>query len=331
MSNTDVRNRARGAIAGLSVGDALGRPVEGLLPHEIQEKWGRVEGYISSEPLGSDDTEYALLTAMALLEFGSDFNANNIAGLWVAKVCSQKGGFGGGGFSEMLAIRNLSRGYQPPRSGQHSHAWSDGLAMRVAPIGVAAAGDPELAAAMAWEDGIVSHSEEGIYAGQAVAAAVASAMAGNPVDKVFSDAISVVEPDSWTARLMLHAERLVNTAPNWNELAVRAGRELTCLDYYWADLAPEAVSLSFVAFLGGNGDFSTTVLNAVNLGRDADTIAAMAAGIVGAMTGIDGIPEQWLPAVTEAPGICLQVTKGMNPIKVADDLIAMREAGEFTK
>ncbi len=327
MSVKDTSNRARGAIAGLSVGDALGRPVEGLLPHEIQEKWGRVEGYVSNDPLGSDDTEYALLTAMALLEFPTSFNANNIADLWVNKVCNQIGGFGGGGFSEMLAIRNLSRGYRPPRSGQHSHAWSDGLAMRVAPIGVAAAGDPVLAAALAWEDGIVSHSEEGIYAGQAVAAAVASAMAGNSIDKVFSDALSVVEPDSWTARLMIRADQLVSSSSNWSELALRAGKELTCLDYYWADLAPEAVSLTFVAFLGGEGDFSTSVLNAVNLGRDADTIAAMTAGIVGAMTGIDGVPQEWLPAVTEAPGVCLQVTKGMNPLKVADELAALAEAG----
>ena len=331
MMEIDVTSRARGAIAGLSVGDALGRPVEGLLPHEIQEKWGRVEGYVSDDPIGSDDTEYALLTAMAMLEFPGEFNAKNIARLWVDKVCSQRGGFGGGGFSEMLAIRNLSRGHLPPRSGQHSHAWSDGLAMRVAPVGVAAAGNPRLAADLAWEDGLVSHSGEGIYAGQAIAAAVASAMDGNPIDKIFSDALAVVEPDSWTARLMLDAERLVSSSSNWADLAVRAGEQLTCLDYYWADLAPEAVSLTFVAILGGSGDFSTSVLNAVNLGRDADTIAAMTGGIVGAMTGVAGIPSEWLPAVTEAPGVCLHATKGMNPLTVADDLAALAQTGAVKK
>ena len=327
MNQLSTKNRAQGSIAGLSIGDALGRPVEGLLPREIQEKWGRVEGYVSDDPLGSDDTEYALLTALALITYPKSFNAENIAQLWVEKVCNQKGGFGGGGFSEMLAIRNLSRGLKPPRSGQHSHAWSDGLAMRVAPIGVVAAGDPKHAAALTLQDGSVSHSEEGIYAGQAIAAAVASAMGGNSIDKIFSDALSVVEPDSWTARLMKKADHLVSTSNNWADLAVRAGDELTCLDYYWADLAPEAVSLSFVAFLGGEGNFSTSVLNAVNLGRDADTIAAMTAGIVGAMTGLDGIPEEWLPAVAEAPGICLQATKGMNPLDIAESLAELASNG----
>lgn len=331
MSISEISDRARGSIAGLSVGDALGRPVEGMLPQEIQAKWGRVEGYVSDDPLGSDDTEYALLTAMALIEYQADVSADNIAKLWVEKVCNQVGGFGGGGFSEMLAIRNLSRGYKPPRSGQHSHSWSDGLAMRVAPIGVVAAGNPTLAADLALQDGLVSHAEEGIYAGQAVAAAVASAMAGNSINRVFSDALGVVERDSWTYRLMVHAESLVEKSTSWNELAVAAGKELTCLDYYWADLAPEAVSLAFVAFLGGEGDFSKTVLNAVNLGRDADTIAAMAAGIVGAMSGISGIPAEWLPAVGEAPGVCLRVTKGMNPISVADELATIAESGVFSK
>lgn len=324
-------SRSRGAIAGLSVGDALGRPVEGLLPEEIQAKWGRVEGYVSDDPLGSDDTEYALLTALSIMQYPKNYSADNVADLWVDKVCGQVGGFGGGGFSEMLAIRNLARGYRPPRSGQHSHSWSDGLAMRVAPLGVAAAGDPKLAARLALEDGLVSHAGEGIYAGQALAAAVASAMVGNSIDKIFSDALEAVKTDSWTYRLMRVGEDLVEKSNSWSELAVDAGKQLTSLDYYWADLAPEAVSLSFVAFLGGAGDFEQSVLNAVNLGRDADTIAAMTGGIVGALTGIEGVPDQWLPAVAEAPGVCLQATAGMNPMTVADQLSAIAEEGVSIK
>ena len=92
MHEISMKNRAQGSIAGLSIGDALGRPVEGFTPREIQEKWGRVEGYVSDDPLGSDDTEYALLTALALITYPKSFNANNIAKLWVDKVCNQKGG-----------------------------------------------------------------------------------------------------------------------------------------------------------------------------------------------------------------------------------------------
>ena len=319
----DYRKRARGSLAGLAVGDALGRPAEGMEPDQIAERWGRIEGYVADTPLGSDDTEYALLTAKALLAYRHQFNAETVADLWYAEVATQKGGFAGGGFSEMAAIRNLGRGHRPPRSGQHAHGWSDGLAMRVAPIGIVADGDPVRAARLAEQDGLVSHSGEGIYAGQAVAAAVAVAMHGADVDRAYAAAVDVVPPDSWTARDLRRAHEIVSGSDDWASVARRAVDELAVHRYYWADLAPEAVALTFVALLAGGGDFRETVLNAVNLGRDADTIAAMAGGIAGAMSGIEAVPADWLPAVAVAPGVCLLTTKGMDPMEVADDLCTL--------
>lgn len=315
-----LQARARGCLAGLAAGDALGRPAEGMEPEEIAARWGRIEGYVADEPMGSDDTEYALLTAMALLRHRGSFDAQRVADLWRSEVVEQEGGFGGGGFSEMAAIRNLRIGHNPPRSGQHAHAFSDGLAMRVAPIGIVAAGDPALAAHLAAEDGAVSHSGEGIYAGQAVAAAVAVAMGGGSVDEGFDAACAVIPDDSWTARSMTRAAEIARAGDDWATTAHRAVRQLAVHGYYWADLAPEAVALAFVAVLSGQGDARETVLNAVNLGRDADTIAAMAGAVAGATAGIDAIPADWLPAVAVAPGMCLRVTEGMDPMRVADDL-----------
>jgi ADP-ribosylglycohydrolase len=316
----DLRSRARGCLAGLAAGDALGRPAEGMEPPEIVERWGRIEGYVAETPVGSDDTEYALLTAKALLRHRADFTADRVADLWQAEVCHQEGGFAGGGFSEMAAVRNLERGHRPPRSGQHAHAWSDGLAMRVAPIGIAAVGDPALAARWAFEDGLVSHSGEGIYAGQAVAAAVAVAMAGADPRAVFEAALAALPDDSWTARSMRAGRQVVDAAPDWPTAAREAVDRLAVRRYYWADLAPEAVSLAFVAVLAGQGDFRETVLNAVNLGRDADTIAAMAGAVAGAAAGIEQVPEEWRQAVAVAPGVCLATTRGMHPMEVADAL-----------
>ncbi|MDN5854490.1 MAG: ADP-ribosylglycohydrolase family protein [Actinomycetia bacterium] len=328
MTESDeFRKRARGSLAGLAVGDALGRPAEGMEPDQIAERWGRIEGYVADTPIGSDDTEYALLTAKALLTYRERFGAETVADLWYAEVASQEGGFAGGGFSEMAAIRNLGRGHRPPRSGQHAHGWSDGLAMRVAPIGIVAAGDPERAARLAKQDGLVSHSGEGIYSGQAVAAAVAVAIDGADVTRAYAAAMEAIPAYSWTARAMRRGHEIVESSDDWASIARQAVDELAVHRYYWADLAPEAVALTFVAVLAGEGDFRETVLNAVNLGRDADTIAAMAGGVAGAMSGIGAVPADWLPAVAVAPGVCLQTTKGMDPMKVADDLCVL--AGEL--
>lgn len=318
-----LTSRARGCLAGLAVGDALGRPAEGMEPAQIAERWGRIEGYVAETPLGSDDTEYALLTAKALLRYRTNFSATTIAELWRTEVCGQPGGFAGGGFSEMAAIRNLERGRRPPRSGQHAHSWSDGLAMRVAPIGIALAGDPDRAASWAEQDGSVSHSGEGIYAGQAVAAAVAAAAGGADVHAVADAAARAVPADSWTSRSLALAREIVGRGEQWPATAQKLVSRLAVRRYYWADLAPEAVSLALAAVIAGGGDFRETVLNAVNLGRDADTIAAMAGAVAGAMTGIEAVPTEWLPAVAVAPGVCLVTTKGMDPMQIADELCAL--------
>lgn len=316
-------DRARGSLAGLAVGDALGGPAEGMEPAEIAARWGRIEGYVLDIPMGSDDTEYALLTARALLRFSSDFTSHNIARLWRDEVCGQEGAFGGGGFSEMSAINNLALGMDPPRSGQHSHSWSDGLAMRVAPIGIACGGDPDRASALAAQDGAVSHSGEGIYCGQAVAAAIAVALDGASAQQAYEAAMRAVPPDSWTGRNLRDVAAIASSSNDWASVAHRAVERFAVPTYYWADLGPEAVALAFVAVLGGGNDFRETILNAVNMGRDADTIAAIAGGIAGAISGLSSIPEEWLPAVMEAPGVCLRVTVGMHPLAVADELLTL--------
>ena len=58
----------------------------------------------------------------------------------------------------------------------------DGAAMRAAPFGIFAAGNPDQAAYLAGLDAEVSHYADGIWAAQAVAAAISVAMVGAPVD-----------------------------------------------------------------------------------------------------------------------------------------------------
>jgi ADP-ribosylglycohydrolase len=41
-------------------------------------------------------------------------------------------------------------------------------------------------------------------------------------------------------------------------------------------------------------DYKTCVLKAVNLGGDADSVAAVAGGLAGALYGYDAIPREWL-------------------------------------
>ncbi|MBL8057935.1 MAG: ADP-ribosylglycohydrolase family protein, partial [Anaerolineales bacterium] len=50
------QRRARGALLGVAVGDAMGAPVEGRLRAEIRQQYGSLSGFLSEAAVGTDDT-----------------------------------------------------------------------------------------------------------------------------------------------------------------------------------------------------------------------------------------------------------------------------------
>ncbi len=321
-----LRERARGALLGLAVGDALGAPAENMKPSEIRARWGRITGYVAERPSGTDDTEYAIFSGLLLARHGSALTPAHVEAAWHEWIADrEEGPFRGAGFSERGTLENLRRGLAAPISAQHRHAWSDGLAMRAAPHGVFAAGRPAEAARLVAVDGSVSHDGEGIYGGQAVAAGVAAAMTGAPAVAVVASALAVVPEDSWTARCL----RRAMTAAHLGERAVRSA--VVIGGYPWTDLAPEAVALAFGAFAAADGDFTDAVLTAVNMGRDADTTAAVAGALAGASRGVSAIPADWAAAIGPARGTCLPAMAGHHVLEIADLLVpADRPRGEDT-
>ncbi|MEU2055643.1 ADP-ribosylglycohydrolase family protein, partial [Streptomyces bungoensis] len=318
-----LRERARGALLGLAVGDALGAPAENLKPSEIRARWGRITGYVTERPCGTDDTEYAIFSGLLLARHGSALTPAHVEAAWHQWIADRaEGPFRGAGFSERGTLENLRRGLAAPISAQHRHAWSDGLAMRAAPFGVFAAGRPAEAARLVAIDGSVSHEGEGIYGGQAVAAGVAAAMAGASPPVVIAAALAAIPEDSWTARSLRRAV----TVAHRGERAVRSA--VVIGGYPWTDLAPEAVALAFGAYAAADGDFVQAVLTAVNMGRDADTTAAVAGALAGATRGISAVPPDWAAAIGPARGRCLPSMAGHHVLDVAE-LLVPEEGGKW--
>ncbi|WP_425568985.1 ADP-ribosylglycohydrolase family protein [Nonomuraea salmonea] len=197
----------------------------------------------------------------------------------------------------------------------HSHGWSDGLAMRAAPYGIFCPGDPAEAARLVEQDGLVSGSGEGIMGGRAVAGGVAAAMGGASPDEVVDVALSVVPADSWTARNVTRARDALRTGDP------AALHEAVVVRHYpWTDVAPEAVALAMAAFLAGNGEVEAAVTYGVGLGRDADTIGAIAGALAGAAQGEGGVPARWAARIGPVTGKCLPVVAGRHVLDVADEL-----------
>jgi ADP-ribosylglycohydrolase len=325
----DMRGtRARGCLLGLAVGDALGAPTEGKSHQAIQRQWGRVTDFLTDQQTGSDDTEYALLNARFLLKHGPQLSSALIAEGWRSEVVSTHNSYKGAGFSEMLALRNLKDGLQPPESGMHLHSWSDGLAMRVAPFGIVAAGRASLAAKLAGMDGSVTHSGEGIYGGQAVAAAIARAMEGGSIAAIIDAARGAIPEDSWTRRALDRAVTCGEASPDvWSALAPLVDSVVTP-SYFWSDIAPEAVALAFGLLVAAQGAFIDAVLGGVNIGRDTDTIAAIAGAILGGQQGESAVPTTWSDRVVVSRGNCLLAVKDMNIRTTADQLAELSQRWE---
>lgn len=319
VTGAGLSERARGALLGLAVGDALGAPAENMKPSEIRRRWGRITGYVAEHPSGTDDTEYAIFSGLLLARHGSALTVAHVEAAWHEWIADlDEGPFRGAGFSERGTLENLRRGLAAPISAQHRHAWSDGLAMRAAPFGVFAAGRPAEAARLVAIDGSVSHDGEGIYGGQAVAAGVAAAMSGASVNSVVAAALSVIPMDCWTSRSLRRAVAVAHRG----ERAVRSA--VVIGGYPWTDLAPEAVGLAFGAYAAAGGRFPSAVLTAVNMGRDADTTAAVAGALAGATCGASAIPPPWATVIGPARGSCLPSMRGHHVLDIAELLASDR-------
>ncbi len=316
-------DHARGCLLGLAIGDGLGQPTEGKTLAQIRERWGFITDFVSDDPGGSDDTEYAVLCAHTLLRHGRGMTSAHVAEAWRTHIVSQKGGFKGAGFSEMLAIQLLREGQDPPHSGEHLHSWSDGLAMRVAPFGIVAAGDPSEAARLAQIDGMVSHAGEGLFSGQAVAAAIACAMPGGGVAACTEAALAVIPEDSWTARAIREGVGIGKQASSVEASLEPLYKALVCAYYPWADLGPEAVGLAFGLLHASREDFEQAVLGGTNIGRDTDTIAAIAGAILGAQLGYARLPQRWATRIQTIKGRCIHAVAGVDLLALADDLATL--------
>ncbi|MER5623380.1 ADP-ribosylglycohydrolase family protein [Streptosporangium sp. NPDC002544] len=315
------RGRARGCLLGLAAGDALGRPAENLSPEQIAARWGRLTEIDGG---GTDDTEYTVFAASLLIRHGHALTSQDVVQAYQQEIIPLiDGPMKGAGFSELGAIQALRQGLRPPLTGQwHRHGWSDGLAMRAAPYGIFAAGDPGEAARLVEVDGSVSNAGEGILGGRAVAGAVAAAMSGASPDEAVTAGLGVIPEDSWTARSVNRAREALG--PGSGDVAGRLHEAVVVRHYPWTDLAPEAVALAFAAYLMGEGEVEESVVIAANLGRDADTTAAIAGALAGAGRGEAAVPERWARQIGPVEGRCLPVTAGRHVLDVADQLVEGR-------
>lgn len=309
-----LQDRARASLVGHAIGDSFGDIARSP---EYHLQYGITMDFSDKPAPGTDDTEFALLTAQTLIKARGKLTDADVIESWRTHVLPLSE-LKRGGASEREAAANIRRGILPPHSGiYNSYCSSDGAAMRVTPIGIACAGDPGRAAALAEIDARISHSRDGLWGAQAVAAAVAVAMAGASADEAYQAAIHVTPPDSWIRFTLTKALSIIEEQQTL-EAAWKPLHDALWTEYKAS--APEAVASALAIVKLTKGDFKRGIIYSGNFGRDADTISAIVGAISGAMNGMVSIPPHWITKVRLTTGVCLPFTKGMDLFDVSDQL-----------
>ena len=109
-------------------------------------------------------------------------------------------------------------------------------------------------------------------------------------------------------RAIRKARRYYARQPEFDFFSLRLCRQIADIDHIWEDVdtyhratEEDIISDGYVVHtleaaiwcLHRTNSYKDSVLKAVNLGDDTDTVAAITGGLAGAMYGYDAIPEDW--------------------------------------
>lgn len=307
-----LQDKAIGSLCGLAIGDSFG---DAARKPETQINYGFITDFQDQASWSTDDTEFGLLTAQILIDTNGNPTSDNVVDAWMEHVVTMNE-LNRGGPSEVEACINLRRGLRPPLSGMYnSYFNSDGAAMRIGPVGIVCAGDPQRAAEVAAIDATISHSQDGLWGAQAVAAAVSVAMVDGSIEEILDAARSTMPKDSWVRYTF---EKAINIGNQNNKSIMDSWMPLH--EELWTTYrsgVPEAVSAAFGILNIAGDDFRKGVVLSGNFARDADTICAIVGAVLGAKYGTRGIPDGWIDRTRYPTGTCLPFTEGLDIKKMA--------------
>ncbi len=327
-------SRARGALYGLAVGDALGMPTQMLSRAEIRDRWGPLLPGFEPAPPGhpiaaglpagaiTDDTEQAVLLARLLVSGHGTVDPHELATALVnwERDMAERGSLDLLGPSTKRAVAAVLAGVPPEQAG--AAGVTNGAAMRIAPLGIAfPAARRQLSTLIDHVVRVssVTHNTGIALAGAAaVAAAVSAGVSGAGIAEATALAIEAARIAAGRGHWVAGADVAARIEWATSLVAGREQAEAAELIYTLAGTSlatQESVPAAFAVLAAVPGDPWQACLLAASLGGDCDTIAAMAGAVAGACHGVDAFPADAI-AIIDAQGLGLAT--------LADDLYALR-------
>lgn len=328
-----LREKFYGCICGAHIGSAMGAVVEGWPYARTEEKYGTLDklvayehyenGWLRAAGTTEDGIDRQKLMITAIMEKGDRVNAEDVRRIWCRDIRPDApGGISEPFEGELLAMAKTKI---PARDlGRYcDYAGLNSFARACHPIGLINAGDVQGAINDVFEVGQLyqtSNSRGLKWACVTAVGIAAAALPGASTDSVIKAILDNLNErasvpgrdDGWYADYAG-----VNIV---DEIA--AGLKLTahCMDFrelrtafdpiyngigmpYCMSYANEIVTKAVCVFKMAQGDLKKAIITAVNLGRDTDCVAAVAAGLTGALGGTASLPAEWIAQVDYATSI----------------------------
>lgn len=272
-----------GSLMGAAIGDSLGASREGASDiREIRD----------IGPRYTDDTAMMIGVAESLIAW-KGFNGEDMAGRFVKNYEGEPWrGYGWGPPVIFNMIRSGRRWEEMlDREIYPGGSFGNGAAMRVAPVGLFYSGDPQRLREVAYESSKITHSNELAMEGAALQAyTVALALKIRPSHlnrhEFLADLKRFLQVRAYQEKLDI-LESLLDQDGDREEIARRLGNGIEAFN---------SIPTAIYSFLSQR-DFESSLIYAVSLGGDADTIGAMTGAIAGAYSGVEGIPPGWRESV----------------------------------
>lgn len=287
---TDLRDRYRGALLGLAVGNALGGPVEGRTAEDIRARFPDGLRDIPAQERDlpwDDDVAQAVILAEALLET-DPLDVEDLARRLLRWF--QESGRGIGLLTSQVLSR-LAEGV--PAADAAQEVWEEGgrraapngAVMRCAPVALRWRREPERLVVETRTSAAVTHADPRCgWSAAALNLAIRALLDEEPLDL---DAVAGA----------------LSEAPEEVREAIRAvegvdGPEAIGLDGW--DLGYTIKAMQVGLWAASREDVEETLVAVVAAGGDTDTNGAVAGAAVGVRLGASEIPERWRTAVARS-------------------------------
>lgn len=268
------------------VGAAAGTALEGYTAEQLAKKFGPIRDYPRKPNTFNDDITYELCFLEAYAEKGWGVSPVDIAERWVGLIPF-------GWSAEGIALEHLHRGVMPPESGRLNNPFDEwiGAQMRGAICGMVAPGDVREAARLAWLDGEISHTSNGILGEVFNAMLCAGAFVETDMRKLTVETVELVPEESEYGQVVRFALDACRRVQSWQEAWRICDEHL--VEFHWIHVYPNAAA-QIVALWFGHDSFDHMLEIICGCGHDVDCNAAQILCAYSVAHGEGSIDRRWV-------------------------------------